>query len=242
MTASRATNPKTTGAFSAIRARHDVEAKPLKVSIDDKVFQINGLRSGGMSTLMKTVSRGAAKGLAAGAAEFTVRINRYGDIAVSDIRTSRITPDVTQAEAPELITTRPAENDAAFAAARERGRDRVAEILERPEMLSAEAFGERLGLSRVAVNDRRQKHEFLGLEGAKRGFKYPNWQIGEDGKPFDALPTLFEKLGDSPWAVYRFLLQSHAELDGRSGLEVLKEGRSERVLDVAESISRGNFA
>ncbi|MGC1301903.1 MAG: hypothetical protein WA840_05975 [Caulobacteraceae bacterium] len=143
---------------------------------------------------------------------------------------------------PKVTTARPAENDAAFAAARERGRHRVTETLDRPEMLSAEAFGERLGLSRVAVNDRRQKHEFLGLEGTKRGFKYPAWQIGEDGKPFKALPKLFDLLGDSAWTVYRFLVQPHAELDGQSALEVLRAGRSEPVLDAAESVARGDFA
>ena len=228
-----------TGGLPTIKplAHHGGGAQSVTVSVDNTVYEIEGLQRGGVSQLMKTISRGAVKGMEAGVAEFTVRFTRDGAVTVSDIRTLAAEPE----RASAVITTRPPENEAAFAAARERGRHRVAEILERPEMLSAEAIGERLGLSRVAVNDRRQRREFLGLEGTKRGFKYPDWQIGENGKPLEALPKLFDLLGDSPWAVYRFLVQPHAALEGRSALEVLREGRSEPVLDAAESFARGDF-
>lgn len=78
----------------------------------------------------------------------------------------------------------------------------------------------------------------LGLEGAKRGFRFPAWQISEEGKPFAALPELFERLGGAPWAVYRFLIQHHPELEGSTALEALRRGRDEGVLEAAENVGR----
>ncbi|GEO43630.1 XRE family transcriptional regulator [Skermanella aerolata] len=130
----------------------------------------------------------------------------------------------------------------AFDAARARGRIRAAQILDQEDMLNADAFAERLGVSRVTVNARRQKHELLGLDGAKRGYRFPAWQVDEDGKAFEALPRLFEILGSSPWGVYRFLTQRHNALRGSTAKDALRRGDTVRVLDVAESLARGDFA
>lgn len=133
------------------------------------------------------------------------------------------------------------ELERALDAARERGRLRAAEILSGEEMLSADDFAELLGVSRVTVNAKRQKHEVLALDGAKRGFRFPKWQLDENGKPFPALPKLFEQLGDSPWTVYRFLMQHHPELGGARGVDALRRGRGDEVITTAEGVARGNF-
>ncbi|WP_053000807.1 hypothetical protein [Sphingomonas sanxanigenens] len=135
-----------------------------------------------------------------------------------------------------------AERDRAFAAARARGRVKAAEILGGGEMLSADAMADRLGISRVTVNARRQRHELLGLDGAKRGFRFPAWQVNDDGKPLEVLPQLFALLGPSPWTVYRFLTQHHDALDGATARDALQRGRTADVLDAAESVARGDFA
>jgi hypothetical protein len=88
----------------------------------------------------------------------------------------------------------------------------------------------------MTVNTKRRNHQLLGLEGAKRGYRFPQWQIGADGKPFEALPALFDRLGGSPWAVYRFLVQRHAELGGLTGREALAKGRSAQTIEAAESV------
>jgi hypothetical protein len=126
----------------------------------------------------------------------------------------------------------------ALTAARERGRNRIAEITDRPEMLSAGEFARLLGTTRVTVNTWRQKRQVLALDGATRGFRFPEWQIGEDGKPFAALPALFERLGGSPWAVYRFLVQHHPELGKRAARDVLRAGGAAAVLKAAENAGR----
>lgn len=132
--------------------------------------------------------------------------------------------------------------EASFEAARERGRLRSAQILDQEDMLTAEQFAERLGVSRMTVNARRQKHELLGLDGAKRGFRFPAWQVDDDGKAFDALPQLFDLLGENAWTVYRFLTQRHATLEGISARDALRQGKTPQVLQAAESLAQGDFA
>jgi len=132
--------------------------------------------------------------------------------------------------------------DIALAAARERGRRRAADILTGEDMLSADAFAELLRMSKPTVHAKRQKHEVLALDGPKRGYRFPAWQIDRDGKPYAALPRLFEQLGDNAWTVYRFLTQRHSALDGITGLEALRRGKDEAVVETAEGIARGTFA
>ncbi len=132
--------------------------------------------------------------------------------------------------------------EGALEAARERGRLRSAAILDQSDMLTAEAFADRLGVSRMTVNARRQKRELLGLDGAKRGFRFPAWQVDENGKAFDVLPKLFDLLGNNPWTVYRFLTQRHAALEGVSARDALRQGKATLVLKAAESLAQGDFA
>jgi hypothetical protein len=130
------------------------------------------------------------------------------------------------------------ELDRAFADARHRGQLRVAEILAGPEMLSADEFAMRLGTTRATVSAWRHKNQVLGLEGATRGFRFPDWQVGTDGKPFRALPQLFDRLGGDAWGVYRFLVQRHPELGGMTGKEALRRGRAKEVVEAAESVAQ----
>jgi hypothetical protein len=131
--------------------------------------------------------------------------------------------------------------DAALAAAKTRGAARVADILNSKDMLTADAFAEEIGATRETVHKKRRRHEVLGLEGPKRGVRFPKWQLSQSGELLPSLPLLFQTLGGHPWAVYRFLLQGHAELGGRSALDALRRGRIEDVIAVAETISSGAF-
>ncbi len=126
-----------------------------------------------------------------------------------------------------------------LSAARERGRISAAGILAGPEMLTAEQMATRLGLSTMSISNKRKSHELLGLVGAKaRGHRYPEWQLDENDKPFAALPAIYDRLGGTEWSVYRYLTTRHAELDGMTGIDALRAGRDEEVIDVAESVVR----
>lgn len=118
----------------------------------------------------------------------------------------------------------PAEARAALKRAYTRGAVAAAEILAGPDMLSSDAIAERLGLSREAVNQKRRRGELLGLEGVKRGVRFPAWQLGPDGLPLPALRDLRAALG-APWAVFRFLRQRHPELGMSTGLAAVSDPR-----------------
>ena len=163
------------------------------------------------------------------AVQFTVEVDPKGLPRI-------VAGEPAAAVAPE-IDTDDAALERTLAAARVRGRNRVAEILAQGNMLSAEEFARHLNTTRATINAKRQGHQVLGLEGATRGFRYPEWQIGDDGRPFEELPALFEALGGSPWAVYRFLVQHHLELDGLTGHEALRRKRGQHAIEAARSIS-----
>jgi hypothetical protein len=132
--------------------------------------------------------------------------------------------------------------DVALAAARTRGAARVADILNGKDMLSADAFAEEIGATRETVHKKRRRHEVLGLDGPKRGVRFPKWQLSSSGELLPSLPALFQTLGEHPWAIYRFLLQEHSELDGSTALDALRQGRVKEVLAVAEALDSGTFA
>jgi len=180
-----------------------------------------------LRTFLKHYGKAVTKSRSAGhTVSFRVDVNPEGAAKVTAVED--VAP-LTEAPSAELQD--------ALAAARERGRLRAAEILNGEDMLSAEEFAELLGTTRVTVNTKRQSGQLLGLDGAKRGFRFPAWQLDSDGKPFAELSALHRLLGGA-WAVYRFLVQPHGEFDGLTGREALEQGKAKAVLAVAESVGR----
>ncbi len=130
----------------------------------------------------------------------------------------------------------------ALTAARARGAARKEKLLADPEMLSTAAMAGRLGMSEEGVRLKRKRHEVLGLEFAKRGIRYPSWQLLPNAQLLPALPRLFDILGPDPWRLYRFLLQHHAEAGGARALDALGRGRSDAVLAAAQNSAAGAFS
>ena len=113
----------------------------------------------------------------------------------------------------------------------------VSGILNSPQMLAADDFAELLHTTRVTVNTQRKSGRLLGLEGATRGFRFPTWQLNEEGKPYRELASLHDMLGGA-WPVLRFLTYPQAELGGSTGRAALEQGRGAEVLKAAESVGR----
>ncbi len=130
----------------------------------------------------------------------------------------------------------------ALAAARGRGAAMKEALLADPDMLNTAAMAELLGMSEEGVRLKRKRHEILGIESAKRGIRYPAWQVLEGQQLLPALPRLFAMLGDDPWRLFRFLQQHHGELGGARALDSLRQGRIEGVLAAAENTATGAFA
>ena len=194
------------------------------------------IKSDLIKSLAKTYGKVIKKGLSLGrtvSVRFNVEPGRSPEITAVVVVEE---PASKREPAPRKIGDSNLQN--ALVAARERGQNLVAKILSSEDMLSAEAFASLLKTTRMTINTKRQKRQVLALQGATRGFRFPQWQIGEDGKPFSALPKIFEQLGDDPWAVYRFLVQHHPELEGLTGREALQKGMTSEALEVAESVAR----
>ena len=130
---------------------------------------------------------------------------------------------------------------AALTEARTRGAARAAEILTGPDMLGADAFARTLGMTREAVRQKLMRRDVLGLTGAKRGVRYPAWQVTPDGGLLPRLREVFEAVGDQPWTVYRFLTQPNPATGGRAPRDLLRAGEAGRVLAAAEAFGRGDF-
>ncbi len=129
----------------------------------------------------------------------------------------------------------------ALDAARARGAAMKDEMLSDPDMLSTAGLAERLGMSEEGIRLKRRRHEVLGVEVAKRGIRYPAWQVMPGRQILPGLPRLFAVLGDDPWRLLRFLQQHHAELRGKRAFEALQQGRVDEVLATAENAAMGAF-
>ena len=86
-------------------------------------------------------------------------------------------------------------------------------------------------VSRESINQWQKAGKIIGVSGAKRGMRYPAWQIDARGKPYKAIGAILEALHGDHWAAWRFLSNMVSEL-GQIGyvLAVIRmyPGRIER--------------
>lgn len=91
--------------------------------------------------------------------------------------------------------------------------------------LSGEDVAHLLGISRQAVDKRRQAGRLLGIRVGPHRYAYPSWQFFEDG----VLPGLEDVLHDlrhhDPWMQLAFMVNGNLCLDGKVPLEELRRGR-----------------
>lgn len=209
-------------------------APGLKLRVPRKAYQVLVSKPDRVKAVLQQYGNAVTRSRAAGhTVSFRVDVDPAGATTMTPVEEVRPAPK----HLPEEIVAPNADLQVALAAARERGRLRAAEILSSDDMLSAEDFAKLLGTTRVTVNTKRQSGQILGLDGAKRGFRFPTWQLNTEGKPFAELAVLHDLLGGA-WAVYRFLVQPHGELDGLTGRQALEQGKPKMVLAAAESVGR----
>jgi hypothetical protein len=144
---------------------------------------------------------------------------------------------------PQTSGVIPAKNANALAQAFLRADLTKIEMLRRPDMVNGEVLAQELGVSRATVDNRRIAGQLLALEfPSKRGFRYPLWQrdliLNDNSRGlFEAVLERLASLG--PWSRYRFFTQDAPALAGQSPLQVLVAGRSESVLNAADSWVQG---
>ena len=90
-------------------------------------------------------------------------------------------------------------------------------------MLSADAVGKALGISRQAVDKRRAAGRLLAMR-IRGDWHYPAAQF-HDGETLPGLDEVIAGMRESsPWSVLDFLLAPDDALDGRSPLAALRAG------------------
>jgi len=133
----------------------------------------------------------------------------------------------------------PAANRAALERAFARAQANNVEILKRGDMLRGEEIGERLNLTRAAIDQRRVAGRLLALElGTKRGVRYPEWQcdLVDDAVGRAAFESVLAALAKTGlWSRYRFFVQPAPALGGRTPIEALKAGEGDAVRRAAET-------
>lgn len=101
--------------------------------------------------------------------------------------------------------------------------------------LSAEEVGRRLGISRQAVDKRRQAGTLLALDIGRRGFLYPAWQFSDTGVLAGLRETLDALEIQDPWARAAFFLGPNSYLDDGQPLELLRRGEIAAVVEAARA-------
>jgi hypothetical protein len=121
-----------------------------------------------------------------------------------------------------------------LALARLRGQQaRLALLSAEGGTLSAGQVADLLGVSRQAVNKRRQAGRLLALPLGRHGFAYPAWQFTGDDV-LAGLATILEKLADhDPWMQARFFLSASKRLDEGRPLDELRRGNVATVIAAA---------
>lgn len=97
--------------------------------------------------------------------------------------------------------------------------------------LSSDDAAKALGISREAVNKRRQSGKLIGLP-AGRSYRYPVWQF-QEGKTLVGLETVLEMLKvQDPWMQSAWILNQNQRLEC-SPLNLLRSGEIQQVADAA---------
>jgi hypothetical protein len=117
----------------------------------------------------------------------------------------------------------------------------VAALVNREHMLPAEDFAKQLGVSRETVNEWRKAGKAIGVRGAKRGFRFPAWQVSGRGQIFPAIERILEELDQDHFAAWRFLEERVPEV-GDIGFQALAAGKEEALLKALLGRSYGSFS
>jgi len=117
----------------------------------------------------------------------------------------------------------------------------VAKLVTAPGMLTSDEMAQRLDVSRETINQWQKAGKIIAVSGAKRGLRFPAWQIGSRGKPYAAIEAILQALDGDHWAAWRFLDGFVAEL-GQVGHAALAAGREHELLEVLTARSHGAFS
>ena len=108
--------------------------------------------------------------------------------------------------------------------------------------LRSEEVAQLLGISRQAVDKRRNKGQILAVSLGRRGYFYPLWQF-RDGAVLTGLDRILTALANfDGWTQLMFMKTGDLRLDDRTPLECLVAGDIDAVVTAATSYGKPNPA
>ena len=135
-------------------------------------------------------------------------------------------------------------DDGPLAAAKLRGlRYREQLLSAEGGTLSSQEVADILGITRQAVDKRRQAEKLIGLSTGRRGYAYPAWQFDPEHGTLPGLETVLDDLRDhDPWMQVSFMLNSSAFLEDQTPLELLRRGELNAVRRAAQAFGEQGAA
>jgi hypothetical protein len=159
----------------------------------------------------------------------------------ADPRESSLAQTIAALTAPELLAELAPIDP--LASARLKGMKVKQELLygdDRP--LRSEEVAQLLGISRQAVDKRRQKGRLLAVSLGRRGYFYPLWQF-QDGTVLTGLDRILSALAKfDGWTQLMFMKTGDLRLKNCTPLECLVAGDVDAVVDAALSYGKSNPA
>jgi hypothetical protein len=118
----------------------------------------------------------------------------------------------------------------------------IESVVDMADTISSNDIAARLNTNRETISQWRAAGRLIGVEGAKRGVRYPDAQIGKNFAPLPGIDKVLEALGGDHWEAWRFLAGKIDELEGATGFDALRDGRLNDVLEVLEARLHGSFS
>ncbi len=106
-------------------------------------------------------------------------------------------------------------------------------IEENGGALSSEQVAQTLGISRQAVEKRRQAGKLVAISTGRHGYRYPVWQFSESGTLAGLQDVLDILAPHDEWMKTIFFVSKNPRLGDRTPVEMLKKRKLKQVLDTA---------
>lgn len=92
------------------------------------------------------------------------------------------------------------------------------------------------GLSPANLHRRRKEHRLIFWRNAKHEFQYPKWQFTPSGALLPGLEKILQAFRSTDeWRIMRYFLSPRDQLDGKTPLELLRAGETEKVMAHAQA-------
>ena len=100
-------------------------------------------------------------------------------------------------------------------------------------VLTSEQVAEKIGISRQAVEKRRQAGKLVAVSTGRHGNLYPVWQFERSRVLAGLSEALAQLSGHDEWSQVIFFISKNPRLKDRTPIEMLKAGKLKEVLDAA---------